>query len=104
MRVHCVAQCKHFKQEEYIDKVLEIIADKRWSIQSDFDGCTLVQDRMHPYIPCLIHDYNWVIDKPRHGYDIQFREDLVKFGMPRWKAFIMYLGVSLGRIFYYRWK
>lgn len=101
---HCKRQCIHYGCEDLINEVSEIIYDLNWNPIVDYDGCTLVQDKLHPYVPCLIHDYDWLVNGGGIEFDRNFVENLCKFGMERWKVAFMFMGVRMGWILWYKWK
>ena len=78
--------------------------DPRWNPLEQFDGCTLVQDEIHPFFPCFMHDYRCIVLGWSNEYDLAFRDDLIKFGFKKWKANLYYLGVRVGYYAYYKWK
>lgn len=86
--------------EEEIEFIKEAVFDERWDPRSDFNGCTLVQDVYHPYLPCFLHDYFWVVYGPSKKSNIKFYWDLRRCGMPQAKARRWYIAVSIGMPFY----
>jgi hypothetical protein len=85
------------------EKIRKMVFDPRWNPIEDFDGCTLVSDHLQPFLPCFIHDYRWIVEGGGKHTDIEFRENLLKFGFPKWKANLYYIGVRAGWVFYYKW-
>jgi hypothetical protein len=90
---------KGFKAED----IHRMVCDTRWDPLKDFDGCTLVSDHLQPFLPCFIHDYRWYVEGGGKHTDIEFRENLLKFGFPVWKAHMYYLGVRAGWILWFKW-
>lgn len=78
--------------------------DTRWNPMQDFDGCTFVQDDLHPFYPCFMHDYRCIVLGWSNEYDLKFRADLIKFGFPKWKANMYYLVVRMAFYTYYQFK
>lgn len=76
--------------------------DTRWNPAKDFNGCTFVQDDLHPFLPCFIHDWRWVTRQDVKLADLEFRENLLHFGYPKWKANLYYYTVRLAYICYYQ--
>ena len=81
-----------------------IIFDERWDPVTDFNGCTLVQDPLHPFYPCLRHDWGDVVGGGGIENDRRFRRDLIQAGMYGLKAKVWFLGVRIGWLFYLKWK
>jgi hypothetical protein len=81
-----------------------MVFDNRWNPITDFDGCTLVSDHLQPFLPCFIHDYRWAVEGGGKHTDIEFRENLLKFGFPKWKANVYYIAVRIAWITYYKKK
>ena len=87
---------------QYIIK--QAVYDTRWNPLLGFNGCTMVQDDLHPFLPCFIHDWRWVTRQDITMSNIEFKENLLKFGYPYWKAQLYYIGVNLGYYFYFKYK
>lgn len=102
--LHCEKQCYHYGQEDLIPLVKEIIYDVRWFPMKDYNGCNMVQDMFHPYVPCLIHDYRWFVEKGGLKTDIEFRTNLQNFGTSKSRSIAMFYGVRLGWFFYFKWN
>lgn len=84
--------------------VKQICYDDRWNPVADYDGCTLVQDKFHPFLPCFIHDWRWRTGQGGLDSDKEFRANLIKSGMTKLESFKWFLGVRIGWLFYYKWK
>lgn len=82
----------------------EACYDDRWIPSRDFNGCSVIQDPLHPYLPCFIHDYRWVTGQGGNLSDIEFRNNLIKAGLSKVKAWRFYFAVRLGWLFYFKWK
>ena len=86
-------------------KVKEAVFDKRWNPITDYNGCTMVQDPLHPYLPCFLHDYGWIVLGGGIEFDKEFIIDNEKVGeISEKKIEKWFLGVRLGWIFYHKWK
>lgn len=83
-----------------IDLVKEAVFSEAWNPVKDFNGCNVVQDDFHPFLPCFIHDFRWIVYGRKNKYDIEFRNNLLKFGYSTFKAVCFYLGVRLGSVFF----
>jgi len=95
------------KQASIIDldpvDLRKIVFCKDWEPKVDFNGCNFVQDRYHPFLPCFIHDYRYIVEGPSNKVDLEFKSNLIKIGFSNFKAWSYYLGVRLGYYFYYKW-
>lgn len=78
--------------------------DERWNPSEDFNGCTFVQDDLHPFLPCFIHDWRWVTRQDTKMADKEFRDNLLHFGYPKWKANLYYYTVRIAYLCYYQFK
>jgi len=99
--VHCSFQAKEYGFD--IHEIKETIFDDRWDPMKDFNGCNLVQDPLHPFYPCLKHDYDWIVGVGGIESDRRFYENLKKSGMLSFKARVWFLAVRLGWMLYYKW-
>lgn len=102
--VHCKRQLEYFDQEDLYYKVKNAIYDDRWNPIEEYNGCSMVQDKFHPYIPCLLHDYQWITGDGGWDSDMFFYQNLLKFGTRKGRAKKMFVGVRIGWLFYYKWK
>ena len=84
--------------------VKQICFDYDWNPVADYDGCTLVQDKFHPFLPCFIHDYRWRTGQGGLDSDLEFKINLQKSGMSKFESWKWFFGVRLGWLFYYKWK
>lgn len=100
---------KHL-EEQAVRKGINVPMVKRavysddWNPLEDYNGCNFVQDDLHPFLPCFIHDWRWICFEYHKKFDWEFEENLIKFGYPSWKANLYYIMVRLGWIFYYQFK
>ena len=99
----------HFRRQ-YTDALVNewseiegMIYDSRWQPAFDYDGCSVIQDQLHPFLPCFIHDYRYVTqDYTRRDADNEFLCNLIMMKVAPAKALLMYL---LIRAFgWYFWK
>lgn len=95
---HLEKQAIEFKVP--IEIVTEAVYSKAWNPIKDFNGCNFVQDDFHPFLPCFIHDFRWLVYGRKNIYDVEFRNNLLKFGYSTLKASMFYFGVRLGSVFY----
>ena len=99
---HIMIQCDKFGFDK--KEAEEIIYDNRWNPTLDFDGCTLVQDPIHPFYPCLKHDWAWRVMGGGIEHDVEFRRDLITANMYGFKAKKWFLGVRIAWVLWYKWK
>ncbi len=85
-----------------IYEIRQTVFDPRWNPCEDYDGCTLVQDPIHPFYPCFRHDYERIV-LDRSG-DKDFKGNLLQYGMKKFKANLWFVVVRLHWILYARWK
>lgn len=104
LQSHLERQAKAFKAEHLIDEINRAVWNDDWNPIADYNGCNLVQDVYHPYVPCFIHDYHWVVMGGGIEYDRQFIKNLRHFGMKKFKSRLWFIGVRLGWLLYYKWK
>lgn len=98
------AQTKYFGREDLNSEIQGIVYNGNWDILKDFNGCNMIQDKFHPYLPCVFHDYYAHIGQGGYKNDVRFRKLLIDFGTKKGRAWRMFLGVRLGWLFYYKWK
>ena len=95
------------KQAHDFDISLEltkkICFSDKWNPPVDFNGCNLVQDSFHPFLPCFIHDFRWIVEGGGIESDREFRTNLIKAGFSKWKAQTWFVGVRIGWILYFKW-
>ena len=97
-----IQQAIDFKIEE---AMLELACfDNEWTPQADFNGCNMVQDELHPFLPCFIHDYRWFVEGGSVEADKEFRTNLLKAGFSKWKANSYFIAVRLAWTLYFKWK
>ena len=93
----------HKQDKDYnvgLDIIHEAVYSRKWEPATDYNGCNVVQDDLHPFLPCFIHDYRWVTDKRSNKYDLEFRSNLLRFGYSKTKANMYYLAVRVGSLYY----
>ena len=83
--------------------IYDAIFDDRWNPILDFNGCNLVQDDLHPFLPCFIHDWRWITNQDIELSNIEFKNLLIAYGYPKWKAELYFIGVTIGWHCYFRW-
>ena len=97
-----IPQCIEWGISTY--SVKEICYSYKWNPITDYNGCTLVQDDYHPFVPCLIHDYRWITGEGGLDSDLEFKINLQKSGKSVYKSWMWFIGVRLGWLCYYKWK
>lgn len=103
---HLIEQAgEYFANDDNMQFVIKnAVYDARWNPLEDFNGCTFVQDPLHPFLPCFIHDWRWVTRQDIKASNIEFKDNLIKFGFTSFKAQLYYIGVTLGYYCYYQFK
>jgi hypothetical protein len=97
--------CKQARVYDFdVLKIKEVVYDSRWNPAKDYNGCTLVQDPLHPCWPCCKHDYDWIVGVGGIKTDTEFYNNLKKSGMLSLKARVWYIGVRLGWLLWYKWR
>ena len=90
---------------DYMDYTIKNACfDERWNPMEEYNGCTLVQDDIHPFLPCFIHDWRWVTRQDVPASNIEFKENLLAFGYSKFKAQLYYIAVTLGYYLYFKYK
>lgn len=79
------------------------VYDESWNPMLQFNGCNLVQDDYHPFLPCFIHDYRWVVEGGGIESDREFKNNLIKAGFTKLRANMFFVAVRLGWILYFKW-
>lgn len=77
-----------------------MVHSKRWNPLKEFNGCNVVQDDLHPFLPCFVHDYRWIAEGRTNKADKEFRNNLLKFGYSTVKATMYYFAVRVGSVYY----
>ena len=80
------------------------VYDDKWNPSEQYNGCNVVQDDLHPFFPCFIHDWRWITNQNTKEADYEFYYHLKQMGYTEAKARLYYIAVRLGWIFYYKWK
>jgi len=101
---HVEAQCNYYKCEDLIPLFREIIYSNDWNPIHDYNGCNVIQDKHHPFPPCLLHDFRWIVDGGGLWTDIEFRNVLQRFEVTKVQANKMFIGVRIGWLFYFKWS
>jgi hypothetical protein len=102
---HLIKQALFYGYTEYdIDVIRKIVYDSRWNPSEDFNGCNVVQDHLHPFLPCFIHDYRWVVSGGGVWTDEEFHANLIKCRVSRVRAILYFVSVRIGWVLFYKWK
>ena len=98
-------QCLNYGySENCIDRIHDMVYDERWNPMEDFNGCNVVQDHHHPFLPCFIHDYRWVIGEGGLDSDTEFYHNLIKCGVSEVRSTIYFAVVRSAWVLFYQWK
>lgn len=84
--------------------IIEALDSKQWDVLKQYNGCTIVQDWIHPCPACFCHDYMWITGRGGIMSDGIFKALMKAEGMPKGKINRRWLGVRLGWLFGYYWK
>lgn len=84
--------------------VVEAAYSKHWSIEKDYNGCTAVQDYLHPSPACTIHDYCWITGMGGRKADNIFYHLMLAEGMKKAKAKRRWFAVRVAWFAYFQWK
>ena len=100
---------EHFEKQciEYgidIGLTHKAVFENSWNPLLDFNGCNFVQDNLHPFLPCFIHDWRWVCFDYSNKWDLEFRDNLRKFGYSKFKSTIYYFAVRIGSVYFKMFK
>ncbi len=98
---HLRVQC--FVYGYNVELLEEAIESNAWNPVKDYNGCNVVQDDLHPFYPCFIHDWRWITFDYEKTWDIEFKRNLLKFGYSVLKSEVYYIMVRCGWLFYYKW-
>ena len=100
---HLIAQHNDYPKANLKQPIRDAVYDDNWDPKYEYNGCSVVQDPIHPFAPCFLHDYSWVVlqgtPEDYKRYDKEFYERLKIFGMRDWKAKCWYIGVRIGWFF-----
>ena len=102
LHLHLKHQAHVYKFED-LDYIKKAVYSRRWNPIYEYNGCNVVQDELHPFLPCFLHDYEWVVNNGGNKVDLEFRNNLRIFGFSKMKSNLYYFMVRLGWIFYYKW-
>lgn len=83
--------------------IKQAVYDERWNPSEQFNGCNFVQDDLHPFLPCFVHDWRWITNQDVKASNKEFEHLLLEFGYSKWKAKLYYIGVTMGWHCYYKW-
>lgn len=86
------------------DIIEEAISSEDWIWFRQWDGCTVIQDPTHPYVPCFIHDYLSRTGRGGRKNDRLFYHLQIIFGECKACSRARYFGARLGWIFWLFWK
>ena len=102
---HLKAQLEYYSllDADMYSLLKNAVFDERWNPSEQFNGCNLVQDDLHPFFPCFIHDWRWITNQDAKEADYEFYYHLKKFKVNEVRARLYYIGVRLGYLCYYKW-
>ena len=88
----------------WIDLAFEAVDSKEWDYKEEYNGCTIVQDYLHPSPACWIHDYTWITGMGGKDADRLFLKLMLLEGMPKFKALRRFSLVRIGWFTYFNFK
>jgi hypothetical protein len=107
-RARIIASFAVFKIPAWMQqKVIEALDSDKWNWFEDCDGCTCVSEVYWPtkyFPPCLRHDFDWNTGNGGAESNRLFYELNVAYGMPKTRAGIRWLGVTLAWYFWAKWR
>lgn len=83
--------------------VIDAFSDPNWNVLKDYNGCTAVQDYLHPCPACFVHDYTWICGYGGSISDRIFFHLMIAEGMPRKMALRRWVAVRLAWFGYFMW-
>jgi hypothetical protein len=96
---HLLIQAREFGIDE---PLAQMVFSIKWNPITDFDGCTLISDRLQPFLPCFVHDYEWITGKNKYESDKKFRRYLIKCGVKPWLANLKFAAVRIAALTFMR--
>ena len=88
----------------WVDIVREAFSSKDWDAINDYNGCSIVQDPLHPCPACFVHDYMWITGRGGSMSDKIFYYLMKAEGLDEFTAIRRWLGVRIGWYVYFKWK
>lgn len=101
---HCERLCYHYGADDLLVELKKIIFDIRWDPIKDYNGCNVIQDKHHPYPPCLIHDFRWLVEGGGIKSDIEFKLNMRLFDESKLGSFKNFIGVRIGWWCWFKWE
>lgn len=86
------------------DLIIEGLNSKEWDSLIDYNGCTIVQDILHPCPACFCHDYMWISGHGGKDSDKLFKLFMSFEPMSKAKINRRWLGVRIGWFLWFKWK
>jgi len=90
--------------ELWVDLIHEAFKSNEWEIKSQYDGCTLVQDHLHPCPACFVHDYMCQTGRGGIMCDRIFKHCMKNEGMKKWRINVRWFAVRCYFICFSFWK
>lgn len=86
-----------------IDLMVSVIYSSDWEVSTDYNGCTFVQDTIHPSISCLFHDYVNLTGRGSARADRLFYQLARIEGLGKFRAKLRMYIVRIAHIFFFSW-
>lgn len=86
-----------------IDLMVSVVYSDDWDFSDEFNGCTFVQDALHPSISCLFHDYANLTGRGSLRADKLFYELMRIEGLSKFRSKLRMYIVRIAYIFFFSW-
>lgn len=104
-RDHFTRQLNAMKNPQWVwELLIEALESEEWNPSEDFDGCSIVQDRLHPCLACFVHDFHWRTGRGGAVSDKIFYDIMLLDGTPKGQAKRRKIAVRIGWVFWHSWK
>ena len=88
----------------WIALIHEAFESNKWDIIKQYNGCTIVQDVLHPCPACFCHDFMWISGHGGKISDEIFKQLMLAEGMKKCKVNRRFLGVRVGWFLWFKYK
>lgn len=96
--------CGSHTKRLWIKLIDDAFRSERWDVLKQYNGCTMLQDHLHPDPACFIHDFMWITGHGGAVSDRIFYNCMISEGMNGGKSWRRWLGVRIGWLCYFQWK
>lgn len=88
----------------WIRLIYDAFRSGQWNVLHDYNGCSLVQDLLHPDPACFVHDFMMITGHGGTVCDRIFYHCMIATGMAPSKAWRRWFAVRVGWFCFYMWK